>query len=310
MKKFNSIWSKLVISLRDEDTMYQMILNYAKSHEEIRAVILNGSRANLQRVVDPFNDYDIVYLVNDLTLYKNKEVHHDFGPLLIYERTDISELFEENFADFVCYLMQFKDGNRIDLTIAEMKDYRRYCFEDHLAIVLLDKDGVIEPLPTPNDHCYDCQGPTKQMFYECRTEFWWVSIYVAKGLWRKQILYAQDHMENCIRKMLRQMLVWYVVGTQGHGMNLGKCQDGLKNHLPKDIWKRYLQTYATCQEKEIWQALFRACDLFNLISNQTANIYHFRIDDCYDREVSLFLQYIKQLPRSAKELDLEGLFDK
>ena len=44
------------------------------------------------------------------------------------------------------------------------------------------------------------------MFFDCRTEFWWVSPYVSKGLWRGQLLFAQTHMEICIRKMLLQMM--------------------------------------------------------------------------------------------------------
>ena len=49
-----------------------------------------------------------------------------------------------------CYLMQFADGSRIDLTIARVEDYRGYCFDDRLSMVLLDKDGFLPALPPPD----------------------------------------------------------------------------------------------------------------------------------------------------------------
>ena len=142
--------------MRSEKEMYDLILGYAKAHDDIRAVILNGSRANPNRRPDPFNDFDIVYLVRDLQPYKTAPVHLDFGELLVYERTDENELFNEHFPEFVCYLMQFADGNRIDLTIAETARWHGYCFDDRLSVVLLDKDGALPPLPAPEARRVRC----------------------------------------------------------------------------------------------------------------------------------------------------------
>ena len=60
--------------MRSEKEMYDLILGYANADENIRAVILNGSRANPNRKPDPFNDFDIVYLVRNLTPCKEKPI--------------------------------------------------------------------------------------------------------------------------------------------------------------------------------------------------------------------------------------------
>ena len=60
--------------MRSEQEMYDLILGYARRHDDIRAVILNGSRANPNRKPDPFNDFDIVYLVRDLAPYGKARV--------------------------------------------------------------------------------------------------------------------------------------------------------------------------------------------------------------------------------------------
>lgn len=129
--------------MRSEKEMYDLILGYANADENIRAVILNGSRANPNRKPDPFNDFDIVYLVRDLTPCKEKAYHKDFGEILVCERTDENELFEEHFPEFVCYLMQFADGNRIDLTVSSIDRWEVYCYGDRLSVVLLGQHRTI-----------------------------------------------------------------------------------------------------------------------------------------------------------------------
>ena len=116
------------------------------------------------------------------------------------------------------------------------------------------------------------------MFFDCRTEFWWVSPYVSKGLWRGQLLFAQTHMESCIRKMLLQMMKWYAGTLHGFDYSAGKCGDALKDLLPAD-------------------------ELFTELTKRTAKALGFTVTDEYDRRVTSFLKYTKDLPRNAKTLD-------
>lgn len=52
--------------MRTEEEMFQMILEIAKQDERIRAVYLNGSRTNPNVKKDEYQDFDIVYVVNDV----------------------------------------------------------------------------------------------------------------------------------------------------------------------------------------------------------------------------------------------------
>lgn len=293
--------------MRSEQQMYDLILGYARDHDDIRAVILNGSRANPARIPDPFNDFDIVYLVRDVASYKDRPIDKEygealFGDMLVCQRTDENELFNEHFPEFVCWLMQFSDGNRIDLTIADIKNYHGYCFDDRLSVVLLDKDGVLPQLPPPNESTHYLTPPTAQLFFECRTEFWWVAPYVSKGLWRGQLLYAYEHV-GFIRNMLQQMLKWYVGAQHGFDRSVGKKGDRLKELLPEDIWIEYLSTFSRCEEDDIWCALFAAAQLFTKVSKLVAEQFGYTIDDDYDRRVTAFMQYTHDLPRDAETLD-------
>lgn len=52
--------------LRTEQEMMDLILGVAERDERVRAVVLNGSRANPNAPKGAFQDYDIVHLVTDL----------------------------------------------------------------------------------------------------------------------------------------------------------------------------------------------------------------------------------------------------
>ena len=51
--------------MRTENEMYSLILEVAKNDDRIKAVYMNGSRTNENVPKDMFQDYDIVYVVED-----------------------------------------------------------------------------------------------------------------------------------------------------------------------------------------------------------------------------------------------------
>lgn len=130
--------------MRNEQEMYALILGIAKSDERVRAVILSGYRANPNAVPDIFQDFDIVYMVTDVTSFKNDpDWHRQFGELIIMQRPDDMQDPPPNSDGSYAYLMQFADGNRIDLTLYPIEKLSQYR-ADSLSILLLDKDGLVQ----------------------------------------------------------------------------------------------------------------------------------------------------------------------
>ena len=52
--------------MRSEQEMFDLILGFARLYERIRAVWMNGSRANPEAPRDIWHDYDIVYVCQDV----------------------------------------------------------------------------------------------------------------------------------------------------------------------------------------------------------------------------------------------------
>src|SRR5512136_1184319 len=105
-------------TVRSEREMLELIVNTAKNDERIRAVIMNGSRANPNAPRDFFQDYDVVYVVTDVAPFKD-DPHwlKRFGELMIMQMPDDMLDPPPSDNEGFAYLMQFTDGNRIDLNL-------------------------------------------------------------------------------------------------------------------------------------------------------------------------------------------------
>jgi len=288
--------------MRREQEMLDLILGTAKEDERIRAVIMNGSRANPNAPRDPFQDFDVVYLVSDVTPFEhNLDWIKRFGEIMIPQMPEDMQDPPPNQDDSFTYLMQFTDGNRIDLGIAPLEKLDE-SIQDSLTEILLDKDNRIDPLPPANDRDYHPQPPTAKAFADCCNEFWWVCPYVAKGLWRGEILYAKHFLDHTVREQLMKMLVWYAGMNTHFSQTPGKNGKYLQGQLEPELWERLLSTYSDAGNEHTWEALFTTTDLFREVTNQVAEQFTFDYPHEDDQRVSAYLKHISCLPKDAEEI--------
>lgn len=288
--------------MRSEQEMLDLILDTARADERIRAVIMSGSRANPNAPRDPFQDFDIVYIVTDVAPFRhNLDWIQRFGELMILQMPDEMGDPPSDNADSFTYLMQFTDGNRIDLGVA-LPTMLPEIVKDSQTIVLLDKDGIVPPLPPASDRDYRPRPPDAKAFADCCNEFWWVCSYVAKGLWRGEIIYAKHMQDAVVRPQLMKMLNWYVGVTTGFAVSPGKFGKYLQRYLAPTEWELLLKTYADADCDCTWEALFAMCDLFRLAARRVAAHFNFEYSQGDDARVSAHLRHVRSLPRDAREI--------
>lgn len=288
--------------MRSEEEMFDLILRFARENEDVRAVILNGSRLNPNAKKDPFQDYDIVYLVRSVEPYRrNPEIPRYFGEILILQTPD--DMGDEPHRDYggYGYLMQFMDGNRIDLGFYPIQAAER-CIEDTLTAVLLDKDNRFGHIPPPSDRGYLPQKPTVKVFEDCCNEFWWLNPYVAKGLWRDQLTYARYILDTLIRGQLMEVLTWYFGLRTGFQKSPGYLGKYLRDTIGEEDWTMLERTYADACSEATWEALFVMDDLFRRIAKAVASSFGFTYPEQDDRNVSAYIRRIKALPRDAETI--------
>jgi aminoglycoside 6-adenylyltransferase len=282
--------------------MLDLIVNTAQGDDRVRAVVMSGSRANPHARRDIFQDFDIAYFVTDVDSFRNEPAWPSrFGEIMILQMPeamgDPPPLNDGRFA----YLMQFTDGNRIDLTLLPVAKLREFKTES-LSLLLLDKDGIIEPLPAASESDYLPRPPTAKAFFDCCNEFWWVCPYAAKGLWREEIIYAKYMLDRVVREQLMKMLTWHVgVKTQFlHGS--GSHGKHLKRYLEPELWAMLEKTYSDAGYENTWDALFMTCDLFRAAANDVAEHFGFDYPHGDDEKVSAHLKHVRSLPKDAKEI--------
>jgi aminoglycoside 6-adenylyltransferase len=289
--------------MRSEQQMLDLILTVARNDERVRAVTLEGSRANPKAPKDIFEDYDIGFLVAEMDGYLRDPRWVDvFGERIIMQMPQAMSLVPPESGRRFPYLMLFTDGNRIDLTLVPLDEKEQFIAENNMRVVLLDKDGILPPLPAPTDEDYRVRKPTPAQFADCCNEFWWVSTYVAKGLWRREMVYAQEHLNAYMRPMLMYMLEWQVGFATGFTVSIGKCGKYLERYLPPDRWRMLLATYADGTYDGVWNALFAMGDLFRLTAQEVAAHLQTAYPLEEDRRVVRYLEQVRRLPRDAASI--------
>jgi aminoglycoside 6-adenylyltransferase len=288
--------------MRSEREMLDLIVNTARNDERVRAVIMNGSRVNPNAPKDFFQDYDVVYLVTEKESFlADPGWIKVFGDLMILQLPDEMSDPPPEGKDHYGYLMQFADGNRIDLTLFPLSKLDEL-EQDSLTLTLLDKDGILPLYPPPNESGYMPEPPTAKAFFDCTNEFWWVSPYVAKGLWRREIVYAKHMLDHYVREQLDKMLIWYVGVRTGFQKSPGKMGKYLQKHLEPELWQLLLSTYSDAEYDHTWDALLAMGELFRRIAIPVAEHFGFTYPYGDDERVSAHLRHVRRLRRDAKEI--------
>lgn len=279
--------------MRTEKQIYDTILGFARADERIRVVTLEGSRTNCHVPPDAFQDFDITFFVTDLESFTAKDDWLSvFGERLILQKPEDMELFPAEEKGF-SYLMLFADDSKIDLTLLPLEWLDAYFTWDKLVQLLLDKDGRVAQPPVPTDSDHHLQCPTARMFDDCCNEFWNTATYVVKGLCRKEILFAIDHLHEIVRKELLRMIAWKVGLEEGLHFSLGKNYKYLQAHVPTKLWERLLSTYRMDGYTQMWNSLEECLALFREVSAEVAQ----RLDlpyPPYDEKISGYLHRQKE----------------
>lgn len=183
------------------------------------------------------------------------------------------------------YLMLFQDDVKIDLTLLPLSLLDEYFTWDKLVKLLLDKDNRIRKPPVPTDIDYHLQRPTERMFDDCCNEFWNTVTYVVKGLCRREILFAIDHMNEIVRKELLRMISWLVGIRHGFHFSLGKNYKFLERYIPEELWKRLMATYRMDSYTQMWESLELCMELFRETSAEAAQKLGYSYPP-YDEKIS------------------------
>ena len=258
--------------MRTDQEILELILETAKKIQ-VDAVALSGSRTDTKAPKDEFQDYDVVYVVDDLdNLTSDLSWLDQFGTRIIEQHNILGNRR--------LYLMIFEDGNRIDLTLCPKDHIQEWVESEADFTVLEDTKGLFAPYSSNPQRYWTSPATEKDLKKACN-EFWWVSAYVVKGICRKQVFYAIDHLYGICQQELLKILAWQVA-SDGGAVDIGKNYKYLFNYLPAEKEKEFSNLLDFSSLDKITHSLLATMQNFH----QEAQILAQKMGFEYDREVA------------------------
>ena len=258
--------------MRTEVEMLNLILQTAKTLQ-VKAVAMSGSRTNQKVQIDEFQDYDVVYLVENFEeLISDLSWLDQFGTRIIEQHNILGNRR--------LYLMLFEDGNRIDLTLCPQDHIQEWVDSEADYTVLKDEKGLFESYTTSPQRYWT--SPVSPIDFEkACNEFWWVSDYVVKGICRNQAVYAINHLYSICQQELLKVLAWQAASDRGR-VDVGKNYKYLFNYLPAEKEKEFSNLIDFSSIEKLTQSLFTTMKFFH----QEAQYLAQKMGFDYDKEVA------------------------
>jgi len=269
------------INMRTETEMLDVILKTAETLQ-VAAVAMSGSRTDTKASKDEFQDYDVVYVVENLDeLITDLSWLDQFGKRIIEQEVGLGQRR--------LYLMLFEDSNRIDLTLCPKEHIKEWVDSEAGFTVLEDPEHLFEPY-SQNLERYWTNPASAIEFEKVCNEFWWVSAYVVKGICRKQVIYATDHLYGICQQELLKVLAWQVASDRG-AVDIGQNYKYIFNYLPAQKENEFSSLLDFSNSDKITQSLFATMKLFH----QEAQTLAQKMGFDYDKEVAeKMIEYAKE----------------
>jgi aminoglycoside 6-adenylyltransferase len=288
----------------DEANVLDRLVAWGNAHPLIRAMILTSSRARADATVDKLSDYDVILAVNSVDAF----LHDDawwFGygrPMVGWG--DRSQLYglTTHFRGEV-----YEDGAKIDYTVWPVELLDRVAeaatLPDALDVgyrVLLDKDARTKRWKRPTYRAHIPAKPAQDEYRAVVEEFWWDTTYVAKSLWRGDIVLAKFSLDYDMKVVaLRRMLEWMIELEHDWSFRPGVFGRGLERLLPPDVSSDLAATYVGADVEENWAALFRTIDLFRRVAVEVGEALGYSYAQDVEDKVTAYLTRVRDLPKTS-----------
>ena len=222
-----------------QDVLHQLT-QWADKQKSVRAMLLTSTRARPNGPVDLLSDYDVILIVEDIyPFFEDRLWVQDFGEVLvsywdaIYPDPDYGV---HKFGNVI----QYANGLKIDFVLWPVELLQQIIKTLKLPAALdagftrlVDKNGLTDNFPEPTYTAYIPSPPTEKVYQTRVEEFFSDAPYVAKCLWRDELLPAKWCLDYDMKHIyLRQMLEWQIRMPSWLVSTNGSPGKGVKNTSP------------------------------------------------------------------------------
>jgi aminoglycoside 6-adenylyltransferase len=206
------------------------------------------------------------------------------------------------------YVTQYENGLKIDFSLWPVELLQRVVAELQLPAefdagyqILLDKDNLTDGLKPPTYRAYIPKPPAATAYQETVENFFLDATYVAKLLWRDDIMAAKFLLDYAMKQeSLRPMLEWHMEIDHHWSVKPGPFGRRLMRWLRADLWGELENTYTGAGLEANWEAMFKTIALFRKAAIEVGEHLGYTYPAELDRRVVAYLEKVKNLDRNAE----------
>ncbi|SFL91955.1 aminoglycoside 6-adenylyltransferase [Gracilibacillus orientalis] len=255
------------------DLIIERFLSFADKEQNIRAVIIVGSRARQEKPADQYSDLDLVIFAenpNSLLYHKKWLAQIGKSHITFLENTAVGGgierrvLFEGGLdVDFACFPIS---------AVSEMKSQYQVLSVFGKGIeVLIDKDNII-PTIKKNIKTDLSKKDMSEEIENTMQDFWYHAVLAAKKICRGELLEGKSICDTYMKNLL---------------ISLNRTHSKLKNGIEYNTWHgfrffeewsdptivaKFAQIYSHYEEKDVWEALKYTMNLFEELSIEVCKL--------------------------------------
>lgn len=261
--------------------LIERIGTWGDEDENVRAVIMIGSRARTDHPADEWADLDVIVAATDPAPYWQTDgwLRSIGDPWLTFVTLTPDGRTHERRAlfgggldvDFVLNEAASLWGalaGEVPADIADMihRGVRFLVDKDGLG-ALLQNRAITPPPPQP---------PDEAVFLNLVNDFWYHTLWTAKHLRRGELWWAKAGCDMHLKGLLLQMLEWHARATRGLGVDTWLRGRFLEEWADPRALLDLENAFAHYQEADIWRALLATMALFDWLEGETVAAWNFR----------------------------------
>ena len=267
-------------------TAYERLIDrfvqWAQTEDNIRAVIVIGSRARTDHPADEWSDLDVAILANDPEPYwaTTGWLHNIGVPWLTFiESLPDGSGFERR--------VLFEGGLDVDFVPDPVEPFRRMLDEGQLGGLadlihrgvrfLVDKEGFAERLAQIPVELLPYQPPAESEFLNLVNDFWYHTVWTAKKLRRGELWIGKSCCDDYLKHLLRQMLTWHTRARRGASVDTWMQGRFLDEWADARAVAALSTIFAHYDVADVWRALLATMELFHWLAPKPRKLWGIRI---------------------------------
>jgi aminoglycoside 6-adenylyltransferase len=274
------------------DEIIERAITLGQAREDIRGLIVLGSRARTDRPADEWSDLDLVIITTDPDIYlRETDWLTQFGPYWadFIDRQATDTGFERRIL-----FENALDVDFIPITSDMIKAPIEAFPREVIAVfrrgfrIVLDKDDfgahlthlVQDSQPTPK------QLPSESEFLALWNDFFYHAVWTAKKLRRGELWTAKGCLDNSMKWQLLRLIEWHARSL--HGVEYDTWHNGrfLEKWADPRVVEGLHQAFARFDLVDQQQALIATLDLFRWVSREIADRLSFAYPTEADEQIT------------------------